>query len=80
MLPNQIANLVTVQGEDQPFVRNVMTLKSCSPIVGVDVMSFETEREVLIAWRVKQVYLISLWIQLLHISSCGSLFAFNWIC
>ncbi|KAK9292029.1 hypothetical protein L1049_019983 [Liquidambar formosana] len=47
----QVANLVTLQGEDQPFVRNVMTLKSCSPIVGVDVMSFETEREVLLAWR-----------------------------
>uniref|UniRef100_A0A0E0IZ69 DNA polymerase n=1 Tax=Oryza nivara TaxID=4536 RepID=A0A0E0IZ69_ORYNI len=47
----QIANLVTLQGEGQPFVRNVMTLKSCSPIVGVDVMSFDTERDVLLAWR-----------------------------
>ncbi|XP_059432438.1 DNA polymerase delta catalytic subunit [Corylus avellana] len=47
----QVANLVTLQGEDQPFIRNVMTLKSCSPIVGVDVMSFDTERDVLLAWR-----------------------------
>ncbi|TVU01031.1 hypothetical protein EJB05_53512 [Eragrostis curvula] len=47
----QIANLVTLQGEGQPFVRNVMTLKSCSPIVGVDVMSLETERDILLAWR-----------------------------
>ncbi|XP_052189553.1 DNA polymerase delta catalytic subunit [Diospyros lotus] len=47
----QVANLVTLQGQDQPFVRNVMTLKSCSPIVGVDVMSFDTERDVLLAWR-----------------------------
>uniref|UniRef100_A0A0E0F356 DNA polymerase n=1 Tax=Oryza meridionalis TaxID=40149 RepID=A0A0E0F356_9ORYZ len=47
----QIANLVTLQGEGQPFVRNVMTLKSCSPIVGVDVMSFDTERDILLAWR-----------------------------
>ncbi|KAL0863005.1 hypothetical protein Bca101_042123 [Brassica carinata] len=47
----QIANLVTLQGEDQPFIRNVMTLNSCAPIVGVDVMSFETEREVLLAWK-----------------------------
>lgn len=47
----QVANLVTLQGEDQPFVRNVMTLKSCSPIVGVDVMSWNTEQEVLLAWR-----------------------------
>jgi len=48
----QIANSVTLQGEDQPLIRNVMTLKSCSPIVGVDVMSYDTEREVLLAWRV----------------------------
>ncbi|KAL5993065.1 DNA polymerase delta catalytic subunit [Asimina triloba] len=47
----QIANLVTLQGDDHPFVRNVMTLKTCSPIVGVDVMSFNTERDVLLAWR-----------------------------
>ncbi|KAL9158743.1 hypothetical protein ABFS82_08G088800 [Erythranthe guttata] len=47
----QIANLVTLQGEGQPFVQNVMTLKSCSSIVGVDVMSFDTEKEVLLAWR-----------------------------
>lgn len=52
----QIANLVTLQGEDQPSVRNVMTLKSCSPIVGVDVMPFDTEREVLLAWRVFLLY------------------------
>ncbi|XP_020588039.1 DNA polymerase delta catalytic subunit [Phalaenopsis equestris] len=47
----QIANLVTIQGEGQPFIRNVMTLKSCSPIVGVDVMSFDKEKYILLAWR-----------------------------
>ncbi|KAF3334178.1 DNA polymerase delta catalytic subunit [Carex littledalei] len=47
----QIANLVTLQGSDGPLIQNVMTLKSCSPIVGVDVMSFDTERDVLLAWR-----------------------------
>ncbi|KAL5555418.1 hypothetical protein UlMin_037654 [Ulmus minor] len=47
----QVANLVTLQGENEPLIRNVMTLNSCSPIVGVDVMSFDTEREVLLAWR-----------------------------
>ncbi|XP_077213499.1 DNA polymerase delta catalytic subunit-like [Tasmannia lanceolata] len=47
----QVANLVTLQGEDRPFIRNVMTLKSCAPIVGVDVMSFDSERDVLLAWR-----------------------------
>lgn len=49
---DQIANLVTLQGEDRPFIRNVLTLKACSPIVGVDVISFDTERDVLLAWRV----------------------------
>ena len=39
----QIASMVTVQGEDRPTVRNVMTLKGCSPIVGSEVMSFEDE-------------------------------------
>ncbi|KAK4345883.1 hypothetical protein RND71_036059 [Anisodus tanguticus] len=47
----QVANLVTLQGQDQPLIKNVMTVKSCSPIVGVDVMSFDTEKEVLLAWR-----------------------------
>ncbi|KAF9601089.1 hypothetical protein IFM89_016062, partial [Coptis chinensis] len=47
-----VANLVTLQGESQPFVRNIMTLKSYSPIVGADVMPFENEREVLLAWRI----------------------------
>ncbi|TYK07460.1 DNA polymerase delta catalytic subunit [Cucumis melo var. makuwa] len=47
----QVANLVTLQGENQPFIRNVMTLNSCSPIAGVDVLSFDTERDVLLAWR-----------------------------
>ncbi|KAJ4777986.1 DNA polymerase [Rhynchospora pubera] len=47
----QIANVVTLQGCDLPSIQNVMTLKSCSPIVGVDVMSFDTERDVLLAWR-----------------------------
>ncbi|KAK6128262.1 hypothetical protein DH2020_038000 [Rehmannia glutinosa] len=48
---SSIANLVTVQGQDEPFVRNVMTLKSCSPIIGVNVLSFDTENEVLSAWK-----------------------------
>ena len=48
----QIANLVIVQGEDRPMMKNVMTLKSCSPIVEVDVMSFDSEKDVLLAWRV----------------------------
>ena len=46
----QIANIVKVHGEKEPIVRNVFTLKSCAPIVGTDVRSFQTEREMLNAW------------------------------
>ena len=30
----QIANIVKIHGEKEPFVRNVFTLKQCAPIVG----------------------------------------------
>lgn len=43
----QIASLVTEQGKDTPTVRNVMTLKSCAPIVGAEVMAFDSEAELL---------------------------------
>ncbi|XP_065184381.1 DNA polymerase delta catalytic subunit-like [Sycon ciliatum] len=46
----QIANMVSRQGERDPFIRNVFTLKSCAPIVGSEVVSFETERELLGTW------------------------------
>lgn len=47
----QIANIVKVLGEKEPFVRNVFTLNSCAPIVGTQVYSFKTEKELLKAWR-----------------------------
>ncbi|KAI5989332.1 DNA polymerase family B-domain-containing protein [Pisolithus albus] len=47
----QIANMVTRQGENQPFIRNVFTLNSCSHIVGSQVLSFDDEGEMLQAWR-----------------------------
>jgi hypothetical protein len=37
----QIASLVTVLGETKPRVRNVMTLKTCAPIVGAEVRRVE---------------------------------------
>ncbi|KAJ3290887.1 DNA-directed DNA polymerase delta [Borealophlyctis nickersoniae] len=46
----QIANMVTVQGENRPFIRNVLTLKQCANIVGTHVMSFENEADVLRRW------------------------------
>ena len=47
----QIASYVTVHGERKPIIKNVMTLGGCAPIVGAEVMSFSSERELLIAWK-----------------------------
>jgi len=47
----QIASMVTCQGDPEPIVRNILTLKSCAPIAGAQVMSFETEKELLMAWK-----------------------------
>ncbi|KAF5336013.1 hypothetical protein D9611_006176 [Ephemerocybe angulata] len=47
----QIANMVTRQGETQPFIRNVFTLNTCSHIVGSQVLSFKEEDAMLQTWR-----------------------------
>jgi DNA polymerase delta subunit 1 len=47
----QIANTVTVYGEKTPMVQNVFTLKGCLPIVGAQVISSDTEVEMLMKWR-----------------------------
>uniref|UniRef100_A0A803KN93 DNA polymerase n=1 Tax=Chenopodium quinoa TaxID=63459 RepID=A0A803KN93_CHEQI len=74
----QVANLVTVQGEDKPLVQNVMTLKSCAPIVGVDVMSFDSEKEVLLAWRdITLLALLMIKFCISDYSSIPALFSYN---
>ena len=47
----QIANMVTRQGENKPFVRNVFTLNTCANIVGSQVLSYHDEAEMLQAWK-----------------------------
>ncbi|KAG5650437.1 DNA-directed DNA polymerase delta [Sphagnurus paluster] len=47
----QIANMVTRQGEQQPFIRNIFTLNTCSHIVGSQVLSFQDEGKMLQSWR-----------------------------
>ncbi|KAL4063167.1 DNA polymerase family B-domain-containing protein [Scleroderma yunnanense] len=47
----QIANMVTRQGDSQPFIRNIFTLNSCAHIVGSQVLSFDDQEEMLQAWR-----------------------------
>ncbi|CAA9999145.1 unnamed protein product, partial [Nesidiocoris tenuis] len=43
----QIANMVVRQGQHEPFIRNIFTLKSCAPIVGIQVISSDRESDML---------------------------------
>lgn len=47
----QIANTVNFYGESRPFIRNVFTLGTCSPIVGSQIIENQTEEEMLRGWR-----------------------------
>ena len=47
----QIASMVSVVGRPTPVVRNVMTLDTCAPIAGAEVMSFADEKALLRRWR-----------------------------
>ncbi|EPY26579.1 DNA polymerase delta subunit 1 [Strigomonas culicis] len=47
----QIANHCVEYGkESDPLVKAIFTLKSCSPIAGAHVYSYDTEQEMLLAW------------------------------
>eukprot|EP00301_Raphidiophrys_heterophryoidea_P014617 c23049_g1_i1.p1 GENE.c23049_g1_i1~~c23049_g1_i1.p1 ORF type:complete len:1142 (+),score=357.53 c23049_g1_i1:43-3426(+) len=46
----QIATLLTIQGQQKPLVRTVLTLKECAPIAGAHVMSFDKEEDLLRMW------------------------------
>ncbi|GIY06379.1 DNA polymerase delta catalytic subunit [Caerostris extrusa] len=46
----QIANMVIRQGEKDPFIRNVFTLNSCAPIIGSQVLSYQSEQQMLKEW------------------------------
>ncbi|CAD0196694.1 unnamed protein product [Chrysodeixis includens] len=46
----QIASMVIRQGEPEPYIRNVFTLNTCAPIVGSQVLSFQSESEMLAKW------------------------------
>jgi DNA polymerase delta subunit 1 len=47
----QIANCLTVYGQEKPIVQNVFTLKGCLPIVGAQVIPSDEEDELLMKWR-----------------------------
>lgn len=42
---------MTVQGEENAVVQNILTLKECAPIVGAEVMSFDNEKDLLLRWQ-----------------------------
>ena len=47
----QIANHIVLQGETRAVVKNIFCLKECAPISGAQVLSFDTEKELLLAWH-----------------------------
>ena len=50
-MPPAHSSTVCAQGDTKPVVRNVMTLNTCAPIAGSHVQSFDSEKELLLAWR-----------------------------
>lgn len=46
----QIGNMVICQGETEPFLRTIFTLKQCAPIIGAKVNSYNNEKDMLEAW------------------------------
>ncbi|KIK68938.1 hypothetical protein GYMLUDRAFT_34959 [Collybiopsis luxurians FD-317 M1] len=46
----QIANMLKRRGEAETFYRNVFTLKSCNPIKGADVESYDSEVDLIKRW------------------------------
>lgn len=47
----QIANVVLKYGDQRPFIRNVFTVNTCSPIIGSEIFSHMDEKDMLMAWR-----------------------------
>ncbi|ERF72347.1 DNA polymerase delta catalytic subunit [Endocarpon pusillum Z07020] len=47
----QIANVVTRYGESKPFIRNVFVLDTCSLIVNTQILPFDAEEKMLMAWK-----------------------------
>jgi len=43
----QIANLVKLENETEPFVKNCFVLRGCVPVIGADIITCNTEQELL---------------------------------
>lgn len=46
----QIANMVKVEGESEPFIRNCFVLGTCDPVIGSEIIQCKTEKELLEKW------------------------------
>ena len=49
--PKKPKNPKQVQGKSTPTVKNILTLDTCAPIAGAEVMSFKDEASLLRRWR-----------------------------
>lgn len=47
----QISNICVEFGSNEPIVQKLFSYKTCAPIVGVDVQSFDTEADMLNHWQ-----------------------------
>jgi DNA polymerase delta subunit 1 len=43
----QIANIVKLENEDEPFIKNCFVLGDCVPVIGAEIIVFEREKDML---------------------------------
>uniref|UniRef100_A0A1I7XHW6 DNA polymerase delta catalytic subunit n=1 Tax=Heterorhabditis bacteriophora TaxID=37862 RepID=A0A1I7XHW6_HETBA len=46
----QIANMVKVEGQSEPFIRNCFVLGSCAPVIGSNIIQCDNESQLLQRW------------------------------
>ncbi|CAI4231555.1 unnamed protein product [Auanema sp. JU1783] len=46
----QIANMVKIEGQTEPFIRNCFVLGTCAPVIGSNIIQCATERDLLEKW------------------------------
>ena len=47
----QIGTTFSLNGDENCYMKHIITLNSCSPIEGAIVESYDTEEEVILAWQ-----------------------------
>lgn len=46
----QIANVISIQGQSDPYIKNIFLLNTCKPIAGAQVFCFKDEHDLLLNW------------------------------